>query len=206
MTTLALDLDGTLISCEQRHCALMRQLCRDDGLAEDFIPRYWAAKREGASNLTALKALGHPAPEARAAAWNRSIEHWPWLGFDRLLPGVPNALAALARDEFRVVVLTARGQPAFLHQQLDRLGLAQHLDALIVVPPSNAAAAKAQALREFKALAFVGDTESDAEAASLAGTPFVALHCGMRSQAFWQARATPSHPDLCAALAALPRP
>ena len=206
MTTLALDLDGTLVSCEPRHCALMRLLCRDDGLAADFIPRYWAAKREGASNLTALRALGHPAPEARATAWNRDIEHWPWLGYDRVMPGVADALAALARDEVRVVVLTARSQPFFLRQQLDRLGLTPHLDALIVVSPRHAVPAKADALRELAALAFIGDTESDADAATRAGTPFLALHCGMRSSAFWRARGLSSHPDLGAALAALPRP
>jgi phosphoglycolate phosphatase-like HAD superfamily hydrolase len=206
MTTLALDLDGTLISCEARHCALMRQLCRDDGVADDFIPRYWAAKREGASNLVALRALGHAAPEARAAAWNRNIEHWPWLGYDRLLPGVAGALAALARDEIRVVVLTARSQPFFLRQQLDRLGLTPHLDALLVVPPRDAVAAKAAALRELKALAFIGDTESDADAADRAGTPFLALDGGMRSSAFWRARGHTPHSELGAALAALPRP
>ncbi|MFG6489467.1 HAD family hydrolase [Roseateles sp. BYS78W] len=206
MTTLALDLDGTLISCEERHCALMKQLCREDGMDEDFISRYWAAKREGASNMVALHALGHPAPDARAAAWNRSIEHWPWLGYDRLLPGVMDALAALARDETNIVVLTARSQPFFLRQQLDRLGLMPHLDALLVVPPNDAATAKARALRELKALAFIGDTESDADAAERAGMPFLALNGGMRSSAFWRARGRVSYPDLGAALAALPRP
>ena len=206
MTTLALDLDGTLVSCEQRHCALMRYLCRADGLTADFIPRYWAAKREGASNLQALRALGHAAPEARAAAWQRDIEHWPWLGYDQLLPGVTSALAALARGDIRIALLTARSQPAFLRQQLDRLGLSPNLDALVIVPPGQAAPAKAAALRKLSALAFVGDSETDAEAATLARTPFLALSCGMRSAAFWQARATLSHPDLLAAITALPRP
>ena len=206
MTTLALDLDGTLITCEARHCALMQQLCRDDGISTDFIPRYWAAKRGGASNFAALRTLGHPAPEARAAAWLRNIEHWPWLGYDRLLPGVPDALAALEREEVRVAVLTARSQPFFLRQQLDRLGLTPHLDALIVVPPQDAAPAKARALRELKALAFIGDTESDADAAALAGKPFLALDRGMRSSAFWRARGHIPYPDLGAALQALPSP
>jgi phosphoglycolate phosphatase-like HAD superfamily hydrolase len=198
---LALDLDGTLISCEPRHCALMRQLCRSDAMPADFIPRYWAAKREGASNLRALRTLGHQSPQARADAWAREIEHWPWLGFDRLLPGVG---AALAASRHRIFVLTARRERFFLRQQLDRLGLTPLIDDLITVPPAEAATAKASQLKVLRPLAFIGDTESDADAARAAGTPFLAVSCGMRSASFWQLHGQPSHPDLSAALAALP--
>jgi len=200
MKTLALDLDGTLLDCEARHCALMRQVCRMDALQGDFIAHYWAAKREGASNLQALQALGHPAAADRAAAWARDIEHWPWLGFDRLLPGVVEALALCTQ---RIVVLTARRAPALLRQQLDRLALSAAIDELVVVPPSDAVAAKADALRRLQPRAFVGDTESDAAAATRAGTAFLAVDSGMRSPRFWQARATLSHPHLSAALATL---
>ncbi len=199
--TLALDLDGTLVSCAARHCALMRQLCRGDGLPDDFIARVWAAKREGASNLRALVALGHPQAPARAAAWAREIERWPWLGFDRLLPGV---VEALSTRRHRVLVLTARRERYFLQQQLDRLGLTPLIDRLIVVPPAEAAFAKAQALLEHRPVAFVGDAESDAEAAAAAAIPFLALSCGMRSAAFWQGRNQPAFADLSGALQALP--
>jgi len=198
---LAVDLDGTLVSCAPRHAALMRHVCRGDGLADDFIDRYWAAKREGASNLVALRGLGHPAPAARAAAWARDIEHWPWLGFDRLLPGVAEALAA---RRHRIIVLTARREPVFAHQQLDRLGLARWLDDVIVVPPTAAADAKARHLQALKPVAFVGDAETDATAARAAGLPFIAVECGMRSAAFWQRHGVAALPDLNAALAALP--
>jgi phosphoglycolate phosphatase-like HAD superfamily hydrolase len=199
--TLAVDLDGTLVSCAPRHAALMRHVCRGDGLAEDFIPRYWAAKREGASNLVALRELGHAAPAARAAAWGRDIEHWPWLGFDRLLPGVAEALSA---RRHRVVVLTARREPVFARQQLDRLGLARWVDDVIVVPPNAAAEAKARHLQDLKPVAFIGDAETDAAAAQAASVAFIALECGMRSPAFWQRQGRASLPDLTAALAALP--
>ena len=200
-STLAVDLDGTLVSCAPRHSALMRHVCRGDGLADDFIPRYWAAKREGASNLVALRELGHPAPAARAAAWARDIEHWPWLGFDRLLSGVAEALAA---RRHRVVVLTARREPVFARQQLDRLGLARWVDDVIVVPPTAAAEAKARHLQALQPVAFIGDAETDAAAARAADVPFIALDCGMRSTAFWQRQGLSSLPDLTAALAALP--
>lgn len=198
---LAVDLDGTLVSCAPRHAALMRHVCRGDDLAEDFIDRYWAAKREGASNLVVLRELGHPAPAARAAAWARDIEHWPWLGFDRLLPGVADCLVA---RRHRIVVLTARREPVFARQQLDRLGLIRWVDDLIVVPPTAAADAKAGHLKALKPAAFIGDAETDAAAAQAAGTPFIALACGMRSAAFWQRQGVTALPDLTAALAALP--
>jgi phosphoglycolate phosphatase-like HAD superfamily hydrolase len=199
-TTLALDLDGTLLSCAPRHCALMRAVCVGDGMPASSWPRFWAAKREGANNVAALRQLGHPQPEPRAAAWAREIEHWPWLGFDRLLPGVAEALAS---TQHRIVVLTARRERFFLQQQLDRLGLTRRIHDLIVVPPTEAAARKAEALRRLQPQAFIGDTESDAEAADAAGQRFLALACGMRSPAFWARHGRPSFNDLPAALAAL---
>ncbi len=198
--TFVVDLDGTLISCGPRHMALMQQVCRGDALPSDFIERYWAAKREGASNIAALQALGHPAPQARSQAWAQQIERWPWLGYDRPLPGV---MSTLAERRFRVVVLTARREPFFLRQQLDRLGLAPLIDELIVVPPADAARAKARELQSLKAAAFAGDSESDADAALAAGTPFLALSCGMRSAAFWQRHGQSSYPCLTGALEAL---
>jgi phosphoglycolate phosphatase-like HAD superfamily hydrolase len=187
MNAIALDLDGTLLSCAPRQCALMRQLCKHDvDEIDPFIERYWAAKREGASNLKALRELGHPEPEARALAWTRDIEHWPWLGFDRLLPGVAQGLAMLDRDQIHVVLLTARREPSFLHQQLDRLNLRRGIDALVVVPPGEASAAKGRALQRLRPAAFIGDTESDAEAALAAGVPFRPLSSGMRSPTYWQ--------------------
>lgn len=198
---LALDLDGTLISCAPRHCALMAQVCRGDALPKGFFARFWADKREGGSNLSSLKAQGHPAASARAQAWLREIEHWPWLGFDRLLPGVASALSARL---FPILVLTARREPFFVRQQLDRLGLTGLIDDLIVVHPGNAAEAKADQLARIRPLAFIGDTESDADAAYAVGAPFIALNCGMRSSGFWQRRGQLSYPDIHAAFAALP--
>ena len=62
-------------------------------------------------------------------------------------------------------MLTARRERFFLLQQLDRLGLSRQIDELIVVPPTEAAERKAEALRKLKPLTFIGDTESDAAAA-----------------------------------------
>lgn len=198
---VAIDLDGTLISCGPRHCALMHQVCSGDTTRPDFLARYWADKREGASNVGALRAQGHPAAMSRAQAWAREIEHWPWLGFDSLLPGVARALTACHRP---VTVLTARREALFLHQQLDRLGLMRLIDELVVVSPAEATRAKADALARLRPVTFIGDTESDANAACAAGSPFIALHCGMRSAAYWRSRGLQSLPDLTAALAALP--
>lgn len=190
---LALDLDGTLISCQPRHTTLMGHVCRGDDLPPDTLNRLWAAKREGASNLTALRALGHPAPEPRCQAWLREIEHWPWLGFDRVFPA---AASLLASRRFRCVVITARRETLFVRQQLDRLGITAQIDDLIVVPPHAAQGAKAEALRRIQPIGFIGDTESDADAAALAGTPFAAVACGMRSPRFWQVRQPSCHDDV----------
>jgi phosphoglycolate phosphatase-like HAD superfamily hydrolase len=75
--------------------------------------------------------------------------------------------------------------------------------SIVRLPPTEAAARKAEALRRLQPQAFIGDTESDAEAADAAGQRFLALACGMRSPAFWARLGRPSFNDLPAALAAL---
>ncbi len=92
--TFAVDLDGTLISCAPRHMALMQQVCRGDALPGDFIERYWAA-RKARRRLQHLRIAGPrpPGTQARSRAWAQQIERWPWLGYDRPLPGVMSTLA-----------------------------------------------------------------------------------------------------------------
>ena len=170
---IALDLDGTLLDCRTRQCAVLQAVLpsRVDPAA------WWARKRGGATTAAALVALGvdRRRAEAAAAAWTARVEDDEWLALDAPLPG---ARAALARAGF---VLTARRRPGAVARQLQALGLAAEV---VVVDPRRAAEAKAEVLRDRGARGLVGDTESDARAAALAGVGFAAVGTGQRDPAF----------------------
>ena len=80
---LVLDFDGTIISCEERQCVLMRDI-----IDVDFdVERYWLYKRCGDNNKEALVKLGYSSDkvEAFCKKWLMKIESLEYLKLDRLL-------------------------------------------------------------------------------------------------------------------------
>ncbi|MFN3409272.1 MAG: HAD family hydrolase [Limisphaerales bacterium] len=182
---VALDLDGTLISCEPRQSAVLQAaLTRVGHQAEP--QEVWRHKRDGLSTERALIRCGLAPVAAHAVAeqWRGTIEEPFWLSLDRVLPGVEAALEAMRAAGARLCLLTARSRPEWLPQQLTRLGLAPVLHEMRVVPPETARADKANQLVALKVEIFFGDSESDWRAARDAGVPFVAVSSGQRSERF----------------------
>jgi phosphoglycolate phosphatase-like HAD superfamily hydrolase len=204
---LALDLDGTLIDARRRQLAVLRAVLAEappTGTEID-LDALWERKRDGDTTAAALVALGLPEESARAVAsrWVERIEDEDELRRDELLPGVEDALTALAAAGVRPTVITARTHPDRVRRQFTALGLDRHCDGPHVVDPAEASTRKATSLRDLHAAAYVGDTESDAEAASLADLPFAAVATGQRSPAFLTRRGLTPHPTLAAALDSL---
>jgi phosphoglycolate phosphatase-like HAD superfamily hydrolase len=166
--------------------------------------RFWRLKRAGATTREALASLGARAAVAERAArrWGERIESDEWLSRDRALPGVARSLESLRRSDRGVAVLTARRRAVGAARSLEAAGLDRLIDELIVVDPADAATAKARELRRLQALVFVGDTESDGEAARRADVPFAAVSTGQRSPGFLSARGYEPHRSLRGALSA----
>ncbi len=185
MTTVAFDLDGTLVTAGPRQAWLLRAAARVHGVDLD-VDAAWEAKREGASNLACLAARGIDAATARRinALWLAQVETPYWLLMDTLLPGVAATLEDLARRETRCVLVTARANPFLMRQQTARLGLACHFAEIHCVAPARARQEKAAVLRRIGAAYFIGDAESDADAARDAGVPFAGVTTGQRSAGY----------------------
>ncbi|KAB2673990.1 MAG: HAD family hydrolase [Verrucomicrobia bacterium] len=201
---LALDLDGTLISCEPRQSAVLQAVLAQCGERVD-LGRVWELKRNGASTEQALVQLGFDPTSARRASrsWRYSIEAPFWLGLDSVFSGVTEVLGAMRAVGWRLIVVTARSQREWVPQQLERLGLSPWLDGVVVVPPHEAATEKAAVLRDLSAVAFFGDTESDYGASRAAGVPFYSVGGGQRCAAFLaRAGVKQVHLDLAAAWSA----
>jgi phosphoglycolate phosphatase len=187
----AFDLDGTLLTSRERHVAVAREALRAGGEKEATFDGdgFWAAKRAGATTRQALESVGVGAQAAAeaAAVWLDRIEDDEALALDELQPGATEALAASRAAGFPPFVLTARRRTDAVRRQVDRLGLAEALEDLVVVRPDRARGEKARVLEARRPVAFVGDTESDAAAAADAGVPFAAVGTGQRDAAFLRA-------------------
>ena len=201
--TLALDLDGTLIDAKPRQVAALAALLDPElGIDGD---RLWELKRDGLTTRAALRRLGIDAElaERLSERWVATVENPRWLRLDRLLPGVSATLEALAATETRPLILTARRHADRARDQVASLGLLRWCAEVTVVSPGCAAEEKAAQLVERGCRALIGDTESDARAAELAGADFAAVTSGQRSREFLLARRLPTFDSLADALRAL---
>ncbi|MEC8158310.1 MAG: HAD hydrolase-like protein [Pseudomonadota bacterium] len=198
MATIALDLDGTLITCESRQVSVLLSVAYRFGVNLD-LSLVWARKRAGLSTRDALLEQGLDATLANriSAAWVDVVETPFWLSLDRCFPDTLATLTELGDQRVRRILITARSKPVWLTQQLTRLGIGGLLDEVYVVSPANTAAAKETVLREQQPLGFIGDTESDARAAEAAAVRYVALDRGQRSRKFLE---DSGQPDICSSL------
>ena len=175
----AFDLDGTLITCRERHCSLMEQLLSTD-IAVDRNS-FWASKREGFSTLKSLVQCGVEEKRASVLAkkWADEIEYSKWQRLDKLIVKV-----SLLKEIGDAVIITARKDSPRLFESLEILGLTSCFQSIYVVEPGNAINEKAEALRDCSADFFVGDTEIDFHAAVESTTRFFAVETGMRSGSY----------------------
>jgi phosphoglycolate phosphatase-like HAD superfamily hydrolase len=197
---IALDLDGTLIDARPRQVGVASEALAT--FAGEILDeeRFWQAKLAGASTVQALEALGHPSDMAAEVGrlWAQRIESLEWLRQDRALDGARQALEGLRGT--RIAVLTARRSSQGARLSLACAGLEDLVEELFVVDPMAAAAGKAGILSERRPAVFIGDTESDGEAARRAGVRFRAVATGQRSRAYLQSRGYDPLTSLHAAL------
>jgi phosphoglycolate phosphatase-like HAD superfamily hydrolase len=200
---VALDLDGTLITCGTRQCAVVQAVVRQWGLPKVDLNLHWRWKRSGLNTVEALVKEGMPEATAQRIgdAWVSEIERWAWLRLDCVFPGIPELLDRLLDRGHTLAIVTARRHGRFARLQAEQLGLLKRVERFFVVDPSRAVKAKANFLSDFDADCFVGDTESDAKAAARAKIRFAAVTTGQRSGKFLRAQGVKTvHENLAATL------
>ncbi len=187
--TLFLDCDGVLLDVSDRyyrvHCDI---LGRPDGggLGKDAFWELKRGRRPMGDVLAACEAGGLPEASYRAL-WLERIEADAYLGLDRPLPGVREALAALAASR-PLVVVSLRQRPEGLLDRLGALGLMPFFRDVLVASPVGGEGweSKLGLLRASGRIgpgaAIVGDTEIDIRAGKAAGLRTVAVLGGIRSR------------------------
>jgi phosphoglycolate phosphatase len=110
------------------------------------------------------------------------------LALDRPFPGVTAALAALAGDGDRLVLLSLRRSPAAFAGQVERLGIAGAFERVDAARTSEDARLAKRDLVARAGVdgrgAVVGDTEADVGAARALGLASVGVTTGLRNRGF----------------------
>lgn len=201
---VGVDLDGTIVACRERQMAALVRAAAAVGLGVQKPDRVWERKRQGASTVEALMAEGVNMKLSMVIAdrWREEVERDELLDVDTILPNARTALRRLRHGGWRIAIVTARQRPAAARRQVERLGIAAIADEMHVVPHADVAGEKARVLRMVGAVALVGDTESDAQAAELAAIAFVGVASGQRDARWLSAWVDgPVHQDLASAAA-----
>lgn len=183
---IALDFDGTLLDSRKRHQLVMEHVLREMNITID-VSDLMSYKSEGHNNISWLIKNGLKQEEAEKInkRWVELIEDEVFLADDRLYTNTIEILRSLSRNN-SLVLLTARNNKEGLNRQIDRLGIRQYFDQIIVVESCiRTTALKAEKLSQLQIDDFYGDTESDMNASMQAGCNFIASLRGFRSDKFW---------------------
>ena len=200
---IVFDLDGTLIDSRQRLYRLFQQLAPAPALS---FERYWDFKRSKVSNeLILARELGF-APDAIALfvrEWMALIESPAFLELDGNFDGMHATLARL-RETATLHVCTARQLRAPALGQLERLGLLEYFDSVLVTCQSDSKEAliAAQLPQRSAQDWLIGDTGKDIQVGKALGMRTCAVLSGFLSRASLE----PYAPDLILDSAAAFRP
>lgn len=182
---IGLDLDGTIITCESKHCILMEVVTRAIGL-EFCISRYWEDKRSGLNNKQSLLSQGIALGDAEIVdnTWIASIENIEWTFFDTLLTGALDDLVRLRAQGNSLHLISSRNNAANALIQLRTLGIDRFFDTVNFVSLGSGLT-KSDFLNELNIDCYIGDTEADYEASRKSNISFYPVTTGMRDKDFF---------------------
>ena len=189
--TVLLDLDGPLLDGKLRHYQCYADILRSYGHVPMSIDEYWAMKRVRRSGREQLAVSGAESIyDDFLEAWLNNIEKPEYLALDKVQDGVIEKIRAWHREGITIILVTMRSNRSTLKWQLETCGLLPWLSSVVVCNRANGGKGKAlELLREFPGVdparsLWVGDTEADAEAASVVGCPLCLLSCGLRDRSY----------------------
>jgi phosphoglycolate phosphatase len=186
MRAILLDLDGTLVDASEPLIAAIRACARDAGLRAPEAE--WARGRIGFAPDETWRLLGAADPQAMVRLFReRYTAHVA--PRTRVLPGVPEALAALRAGGRRLGVATTRSTPSAV-ETLELKGLLPHIEFVgggdLVRAPKPAPDVLHLVLERLGCApheaVMIGDTTADVGAAHAAGMECWAVLTGIHDE------------------------
>ncbi len=185
---IALDFDGTLVSCKQKQIYALHSALKLNSITYTSFVKFWQLKRNGYSTMQALvkTGIGYEDSIKISRSWIHIVETEEACRNDFIFPGVIDSLTDLCSSA-DLMLLSARRNASILESQLLSMGIIDKFVTWETVLPTNGVSeAKALVLRYKGACCYVGDTESDFSASLLASIPFYAVSSGQRNRSFLQ--------------------
>jgi phosphoglycolate phosphatase-like HAD superfamily hydrolase len=189
MTTLYLDLDGTLIDVSDRYYRIYKEVV----LSIEGNPleksEYWGLRRQGVPESKLFSQL-RPFKESSDLLVLRSkkLEAAEYLKYDQLVPGALETLNFL-KARAQLVLVTLRKAVTELRQQLQTLGLSSFFDQVLYPnqrvddhATSKAALISQNPWFKIKGSLIVGDSEADILAGRLLSIKSIAVLSGIRER------------------------
>lgn len=181
---IGIDLDGTLISCKNKHVALLGAISKSYGIKVD-LEYFWLLKRNGLNTYQSLITQGVESSlvEKINRDWCFFIENIEWLFFDSLLPGVNEFLINAKNNGIKLHLVSARNSPINAYFQLRQLNIEQFFETITFVS-SIRKESKQDVFIERKIEIYVGDTEYDFNESLNANIQCYLVSSGMRSKEY----------------------
>jgi phosphoglycolate phosphatase-like HAD superfamily hydrolase len=189
MTTLYLDLDGTIIDVSERYYRIYEEIALSIKGNPLEKSEYWKLRRQAVPESELLSQL-RPFDESSdlLALRAEKLEATEYLKYDQLVPGALEALNFL-KARAQLVLVTLRKAITELEQQLQTLGLSSFFDQVLCANQriDDNAIPKATLISEnpwfkIEGSLIVGDSEADILAGKLLGIKSIAVLSGIRGR------------------------
>lgn len=187
---LGFDLDGTIISCKEKHIFCLKYALSVLGCDKKIdFESYWSEKLAGKNNYHALinQKLDARLIEQICREWVKHIESNEALRHDLIYPNALDVLEKLS-NKHSLYLISARKNKNNAEAQFNEMGLERFFQDWAFVEHDNVVANKANAMEIFEVQNYIGDAETDFLACDLVKVDFIATSFGMRQRGFWEDR------------------
>jgi len=182
---IGLDLDGTIITCKEKHCILMEVVTNAYGL-EFCKAKYWNDKRSGLNNTESLMRQGVALNAAVKVnnTWVSSVENIEWSNFDSLLKGSFDSMVKMREQGHSLHLISARNNVSNALIQLQALGIKSFFNTTNFVTAASGLL-KSDYFNRLNIDCYIGDTEIDYKESRKSNISFYPVTTGMRSKDFF---------------------
>lgn len=184
-TTVAFDLDGTLINSKQQHFEVLNFALEKLNIKIDFTKSELINfKSNGKNNVDFLisKGVDKKTAEKIQKLWIENIENENFLKFDILNEDAIEILEKYKREN-DLILITARNNEENTLKQIKNLNIQKYFKNIFVVSPfKNIVNQKANILIQNGAKLMMGDTKTDFQAAQKAKTEFLFAENGFHKK------------------------
>jgi len=201
MAYFLFDLDGPLLDVSEKYYRVYADILQQHDYPPLSKEVYWERKRSRSNEIETLKFSGADALFTKYQSTRKAlIETDHYLQFDILQPGAINCLRQVSK-KYTLILVTLRSSKAQLISQLQSMSLTGHFKSILNAPHSQDRAPweiKVNLIQsilpdtDFADGFFIGDTETDIQAAKSIGAQSIAVMNGIRSREMLE-HYTPEH-------------